>query len=200
VTARLTASRRAAFAAAALFAGYPYFVWQSAAFNGAPFTAALLAMALLALDRSERAAGTVLAGAAFGALAVTRVSFVPLIACGTLVLARRTGWPLAAAFAGAAMLVVAPWLAATWHRDGGLVPPRAGMNLYLSACESGRWIPGYDLDVLIPPTLERLEPTVAGLTPARAARAADRLLFDEAVSCAAADPLVSPAGSCAARR
>jgi hypothetical protein len=63
------------------------------------------------------------------------------------------------------------------------------MNLFLSACEFGRWIPDYDLDVLIPPTLERLEPRVAGLTPARAARVADRLLFDEAVSCAAADPL-----------
>jgi hypothetical protein len=194
LTGRLTGSRRAAAATAVLFSFHPYLLWQSVTFNGTPFAAALLAMALLAHDGGDRVSRAALAGALFGVLAATRASFAPLIVCGAAVLARRSGWRAAVAFAGAAVLVVTPWVAATWQRDGGLLPSRSGLNLYLSACEYGRWIPEYDLDVVVIATFDRLEPTVGSLPPARAVRERDRLLLTEAAACAAADPAGFVAG------
>ncbi len=129
--------RRAGLAAAALAAFYPELVWFSVHFWSETLFMALLWWGferLLATDDAPRLGSAAAAGALWGFTILTRevlLYFVPC-ACVWLVWRRRERLTVAAVFAGAALLVVAPWTWRNWVQFHALVPvsTAGGQNLF----------------------------------------------------------------------
>lgn len=141
----------AGVAAAALVALYPPLILATGEQISEPFGAFLLtsAMAVFALSvRRRLVAGYVLTGVLLGATVLTRADllFVPFItagACLVLLAWRRRDWRrgvvVAAAIAGGAVVLMAPWTLYASARAGKLIPVTEGSAAPLFV---GTYLPG----------------------------------------------------------
>ena len=149
--AERVADARVATVAAVIYALYPYFVAQSAAFMDVNLTIVLMLAATLALVTIRDDRGAALTGALFGLLILQRATFMLtfLAACAWLVW--RAGPRAAAIVCAVTVTMVAPWLARNAAVDGSLLPTRVGENLLVSTSPYAESIvPLYDVDPLIP--------------------------------------------------
>ena len=178
------AGPQAGLFAAVFYAVYPYLVRQSVALLEITLCTTLAIGTALALSRTDRIRGSLVTGALFGLLMLTRTSFAvaPIGAAAWLAWRPSTGpgagrpsvW-LAAAMLLSALLVETPWLVRNARIDGVPWPSRVGENLYLSTSIYGLAVPVHDIDLLLPlgaadvgPGVERL-----GLPPSLQGRALD---------------------------
>jgi hypothetical protein len=138
-----------------LYAFSPYLVRQSAALMEVTLATALLIVAAWRMRDVSTGARAAAAGLLFGAIVLTRFSFLPIAAGGLGLIWRRAG-ALRAATAVAVMAVsLAPWMAYSRATDGSIWPSRIGENLYVSTSEWTRTVvPTTNVDVLVPLTTE----------------------------------------------
>ena len=147
---QLSGSRRTAWVAAALYAGSPYLVRQSAAFMEITWAVAILIVAVWLVTAGGGPARSAAAGAVLAAIVLTRWSFAP-IAIGMLAILMRR--PRAGAVAAAVCAAcLAAWVAIARGSGGAVVPHRIGENLFVSTSAwAGPVIPRVNVDVLLPP-------------------------------------------------
>jgi hypothetical protein len=191
------AGRQVGFAAAVLYALYPYLVRQSVADLEITICTTLVIATTLALVRTTGIRGAILTGLCFGLLMLTRTSFVFAAVGAALWLASRpstrlgTGpstWlgtgRLAAVMAVTALAVVAPWLVRNARVDGSPLPSRVGENLYVSTSVYAAALPVHDVDLMAPLMLADVQAEVEGmrLPPAQEARALDDAMRARAVA------------------
>ena len=185
------AGRRAAFAATALYAFYPYYARQSVAWIEVTFVTTLLIAALRQFSRIENIKGAALCGLCLGLLLLTRSTFlVTLIAlAGWLAISRQTGRSLI--LVAVALAVALPWWLRNRGIDGSFLPPRAGENLFVSTSEFSRAAsPRYDVDLLIPHAYESIADEVARRAPddRSSGKVADAVFLERVAAYAVAHP------------
>jgi hypothetical protein len=151
---------RAAWIAALLYAASPYLIRQSVAFMEVTAAIVLLIAAAWLLSsylswpppsggRSSR--GSLLAGLLFGALILTRFSFLPIALGGIVVVFARDSAKRAILATAATCALVVPWMLYSRAVSGIALPPRIGENLFMSTSEYARPIvPTLNIDLLVP--------------------------------------------------
>jgi hypothetical protein len=156
LTAALTDSRRAAIAAAALFAVYPLLIRHSVdGTDSALLTTALIAFAYhFVTARSARDGAA--AGAWLGIAMLARTVAWPLVVIAPLVAAARSR-RVAITMMGIGLAMLTPAVARTYAVSGALVPTRDGINLFKANCEYASGVmAAYSVDVLGPYAESRL--------------------------------------------
>jgi hypothetical protein len=193
------AGRQVGFAAAALYALYPYLVRQSVADLEITICTTLAIATTLALVRTTGIRGAIGTGLCFGLLMLTRTSFVFAAVGAALWLASRPstrlgagGLPstwlgagrLAAVMAVTALAVLAPWFVRNIRVDGSPLPSRMGENLYVSTSAYAGALPVHDVDLMAPLMLADVQADVESLrlSPAQEARALDDAMRDRAMA------------------
>lgn len=192
LTIRLTASRRAAVTAAALYALHPYYVRQSVAPHELTLSTVLLLGAAWQFPRVRDTSSAAALGIWMALLMLLRFTFIPLwIGTAILLIAWRRP-----AHAAVVLLIpiaaIAPWILRSRTIDGGLLPSRVGENLFVSTCElSDQVVPYYDVDLMLRDAYRQVEAAgvTEGLPPPAVKRAADDWLLRRAIDCARARPL-----------
>ena len=186
------AGARAAFAAALLYACYPYYVRQSGAWIEVCLATTLAIGAAWQYVRIENIKGAAFCGLWLGLLILTRATFlVTLMAFITcLVLARHFDRALALLLV--ALGICLPWTLRNHAIDRSTLPPRVGENLFVSTGEFSRAAgPRYDVDLLVEHSYDLVADEVAGRANEDPSprRLADRVLLEHALAYAAAHPV-----------
>jgi len=167
---QLSASRRTATAAAALFALHPLLIRQASAASDLPLTTLLLAGFALAFVRIRDARSAAGAGLLIGMAVLARSMVLPVVVLAAAILLVRRRRLHAAALTLVALAAIAPMMARTYALSGSLAPTRSGVNLYVgNSPHSAALLPTYDLDLLEPEAYERFvraHPGVAEHGPA----------------------------------
>lgn len=189
---RRLANDRVAACAVLLYALYPYFLRQTAAYLAFTVITTLLLASAYALVRTETRAEAAICGVWFGLLVLARFStLVTLIgAAGWLAWRRRTAF--AVIIVAVAMAIVAPWIYHDWRTDGGVLPSRLGENLYVSFSRLALQIrPVDDVDLLVPIAYDQAEAAMrdAEVPPEQRQRALDRVLLSKAAHFIVRHPL-----------
>ena len=156
------AGSRAAFAAALLYACYPYYVRQAGAWIEVCLATTLAIGAAWQYVRIENIKGAALCGLWLGLLILTRATFlVTLVAFVTcLVVARHFDRALALLLV--ALGICLPWTLRTHAIDRSTLPPRVGENLFVSTGEFSRAAgPRYDVDLLVEHSYDLIADEVA---------------------------------------
>jgi hypothetical protein len=191
LTRHLTGRTRAAWIATLLYALSPYLVRQSVSFMEVTIATVLVIAAAWRMRRMATTRDAVGAGLLFGALVLTRFSFLPIAAGGVLVVAWQAGVRRALVTAVTLAASVLPWMIYCQATSGLAFPPRVGENLFVSTSAiAGPVVPRINVDVLVPLTddLVRDEMQRRGVTSYDAA-GRDRMLLRFAADYARANPL-----------
>jgi hypothetical protein len=194
LTLRLTTSRVAAMCAGALFAVHPLLVRQASAASDLALTTTLLAAFALTFVRIRDLRTAALAGVMIGVTVLTRSMVVPVVVLATAILLVRKQRQHAAAFAMAAVLVIAPMVARNYLVSGSVSVTRSGVNLYIgNSSHTGALLPTYDLDLLEPEAYERFMQARPDVTPEHPRLAAefDAFLTRRAVAHMAEHPFAT---------
>lgn len=149
--ARRLSTDRVACIAVALYAVYPYFVRQTAAYLAFTLVTTLLLAAAYALTRAESPIQAIVCGAWFGLLVLARASMLITLAAGAAWLAWRRRASLGLLTMVVALTMFIPWAYRDWRTDGGVLPSRLGENLYVSFSGLALQIkPTDDVDLVVP--------------------------------------------------
>lgn len=189
---RRLANDRVAACAVVLYAFYPYFLRQTAAYLAFTVVTTLLLASAYALVRTETRTEAVICGLWFGLLLLARFSaLVTLIgAAGWLAWRRRTTF--AVIIVAVAMTIAAPWIVHDWRTDGGVGPSRLGENLYVSFSRLALQIrPVDDVDLLVPIAYDQAAAAIRDteVPPQQRQRVLDRVLLSEAAHFIVGHPL-----------
>lgn len=147
---RRLGSDRAAWIAVALYACSPYLVRQSASGMEVTLATALLILAAWRVDRIDTTAQAAASGVLFGAIVLTRFSFLPIALGGLWIVFRRAGPARMAVAAALAAACVTPWMAYSYAAAGAALPARIGENLFESTNEwSAAVAPKHNVDLMV---------------------------------------------------
>ena len=186
-----TGDERAAWVAALLYAASPYLIRQSVSFMEVTPVVALLIAATWRMRLVATASHAASVGILFAAIVLTRASLAPIVVCGLILVARRTGGSRALVSAGVCAACVVPWMVFSRETQGSALPARIGDNLYVSTSALAEPIvPRYNVDLLMPlvDDIVRDEMARRGVTTYRRADG-DRLLLGLAADYVRAHPL-----------
>jgi len=192
LAASLTGRERVGLISGALYAVYPLSIRYGGNISDATLMTVLVlgfAYAFATAHTRWRAAG---AGVCLGLMMMTRMMTLPLLPLGAALLGRDRGARAAAAFASAAIVIVAPYALRNYALNGWMLPTRSGLNLFISNCEyTAKVLPDYGPDILedyAQTMLARRAPWVGPPSPLQE-RAADRAFTRLAIEHIAADPM-----------
>ncbi|HEX4565537.1 MAG TPA: hypothetical protein VH138_02855 [Vicinamibacterales bacterium] len=155
LTRGATNSARAAWTAVLLYACSPYLVRQAASPMEVTLATSLLIVAAWRMRDVGTAARAASVGLLFGAIVLTRFSFLPISAGGLVLIWRRAAGLKAAIATVVVIVCLAPWMAYSRATDGAIWPSRVGENLYVSTSDWARGVvPTTNVDVLVPLTAD----------------------------------------------
>lgn len=141
----------AAWIAALLYAWSPYLIRQSASPMEVTVAVSLLMLAAWRMKDVSTPARTAIAGLLFGAIVLTRFSFLPIAVAGIWLVSVRDGLRRGALAAVVAIACLLPWMAYSRATGGSLWPSRVGENLYVGTNEwTHTLVPRTNVDVLTP--------------------------------------------------
>lgn len=183
--------RRAAAAAAGLFALDPYLVRQAVSPVEITLAVTLLIAAVRSCARGDsplRAAGT---GALLGLATLTRASLLPVALAAAVILAWRRQSRAATVLLAVALIPAAAWVARSYAVNGAVVPTRVGINLFVSTNEyAGPIVPARNSDLLVLWAYRSVAPDVDQSLPEPVRqRLEDDLLLRKALDFARERPL-----------
>jgi hypothetical protein len=186
-----TGDERAAWVTALLYAASPYLIRQSVSFMEVTATTALLIAATWRIRVIATGPQAAVIGLVLAAIVLTRMSLVPVVAGGLILIARRDGAARALVAASVVAACVGPWMAFSRATEGSALPARIGDNLYVSTSALAEPIvPRYNVDLLMPlvDDLVRAEMARRGTTRYRRIDG-DRLLLELTADYVRAHPL-----------
>ena len=188
----LTARRRAALIAAALYASYPLLVRHAVLLQEFSLASVLLIAFAYVLVTATAASRAALAGLCLGAAILTRAMVAPalVLIVIALVLARNSRIALVVALTVAA--VTTPWLLRNSLLNGSIGPTRSGINLYVGNSRyAAALLPEHNTDLLMPHTDEMVARERPDLLDPAAERQLDRFYRDRASDEVRARPLAT---------
>ena len=161
----LSASRRVATGAAALFALHPLLIRQASAASDLAVTTTLLIGFALAFVRIRDARSAAAAGLTLGMTVLTRSMVLPVLVFAAGLLAAKRRRREAAVLTIATAALVTPMATRNYALSGSPWPGRSGINLYIgNSPYTAALLPTYDLDLLQPKAYEqfvRARPDIA---------------------------------------
>lgn len=149
LTRLLTSDPKASWAAAILFAFYPYLMGQAVMIIEVPLFMTLLIMACYYFLKIKNSKDAALCGLVFAATLWTRMMISPALFAAVLILLSRKQFKHFLILSGVLFVCLAPHFARNYFIDGSLVPPRSGWNLLQGSNPyAGKVIPHYNPDLM----------------------------------------------------
>ncbi len=149
LTVALTSSRRAAMAAAMVFACYPLSIRHAGDGTDTTLMGTWLVFFCWAFVRSRSPRDMAVAGLVLGVTTLTRTMALPLLALSSMLLIVERRGREAAVLVSTTLLLYAPYAVRNYRLNGTLMPTRTGINLFVSNSPyTDQLVPEYHADVL----------------------------------------------------